>query len=130
MRNLRTLTAAIILASTLSLSATANDGNNPSSSIEFKHVGQQANQPVFQLNLNNEQSEEYIVIFRDQAGNTLYTEKFSGTNISRKYSFNKEELGDIQLKLEVKSLKTKKSEIFTINRTQSIVEETVVSRVN
>lgn len=121
--------AIILIAAGLNFTAFANEGNNPPSSIEFKHVGKSANRPLFELKLNNTEAEDYLITFRDELGNVLYSERFSGSNISQRFSFNTEEIGDSALKLEVKSLKTRKSELFVINRTQSVIEQTVVNRV-
>lgn len=129
--NYRLYVTAVFVATSLTFTTpiSANTGKNPETSIEFKHVGSSSNQPVFELKLNNQEEDVYVVSFKDDKGNILYTEKFAGVNIFKKFSFDKDELGDSNLKLEVKSLTTRKSEVFTINQVRTVIEETVVSRV-
>jgi hypothetical protein len=121
-----------LVAFTLAFSTTtlANGEKNPkSSTIELKFIGHYENQPVFQLDLNNVEEDEFSITFRDDYGNVLYSGKVKGSNISKKFMLNTEEIGDNVLSVEVKAKKNDKSEVYKINRSRSYVEETVVNRV-
>jgi len=114
------------------LSKAANDKNykkEPTSVIDLKFIGNLNSQPVFQLNLQSPDADEFTVIFRDQYGNILYSDRFKGTSITKKFILNTEEIGDEPINVIVKTKKSNKTETYTINRNVSYVEESVVSRV-
>ena len=126
-------TAIALLAFTLAFSTSTlanNEKEKPASAIELKFIGHYENQPVFQLNLNNKEEEEFTITFRDDYGNVLYAGKVKGTSISKKFMLNIEEIGDNVLSVEVKAKKSNKSEVYKINRSRTYVDETVVSKVN
>ena len=124
------LMAVIAFTVTFSNTTLANGEKNPkSSSIELKFIGHYENQPVFQLNLNNIEEDEFSITFRDDYGNVLYSGKVKGSNISKKFMLNTEEIGDNVLSVEVKAKKNDKAEVYQINRNRSYVEETVVNKV-
>ncbi len=131
MRNYGMMLMAVV-ALTLAFSTTtlANGEKNPrSSSIELKFIGHYENQPVFLLNLNNTEEDEFSITFRDDYGNVLYSGKVKGSNISKKFMLNTEEIGDNVLNVEVKAKKNDKAEVYQINRNRSYVDETVVNKV-
>jgi hypothetical protein len=129
MRNFGIFTIAL-LAFTLAFSTVtlAND-EKPSPVTELKFIGNLENQPVFQLNLNNTIEDEFTVTFRDENGNILYTDKFKGANITKKFMLKSEELGDAALHVVVRGRKNNTTEVYSINRSHSYVEETVVNKV-
>lgn len=129
MMNLRTVAMAVALVSgiTVSAPALATEGSNPA--IELTFVGHSNNQLVFQLNLKNAQEEEYVINITDKEGNTIYTERIKGVNVSKKLLFNKEEIGDDMLRVKVRSKKTNITETYEINRSTRVVEETVVNKL-
>jgi hydrogenase maturation factor HypE len=95
--------------------------------IEFKYVGKKENQSIFQLQMNIQKGEEYLIRFRDHQGYVLYTDVVKN-DFTQKYAIDTEEV-DNTVTVEIKSLKTKKSEIFTIRRNQTLLDETVVAKV-
>jgi|SRR5687767_244349 hypothetical protein len=122
--------AIALLALTLGLSTVtlANDEGGKNAT-ELKFIGNLENQPVFQLSLNNAEEDEYSITFRDETGNVLYADKVKGANITKKFLLKAEEIGDATLNVVVKSKKTGKTEVYSINRSHSYVEETVVNKV-
>ena len=126
------LSLVALVAFTLAFSNTtlANGEKTPvSSSIELKFLGNYDNQPVFQLNLKNIEEDEFAITFRDEYGNILYSTKVKGSNISKKFMLNIEEIGDNVLNVEVRSKKNDKADVYQINRNRSYIEETVVNKV-
>jgi hypothetical protein len=107
----------------------ANDEGKTKNITELKFIGNMENQPVFQLNLNNSEDDEISVTFRDDAGNVLYSDKFKGAGISKKFMLKTEEFGDSALNVVVKSKKHNTTEVYTINRSHTYVEETVVNKL-
>jgi hypothetical protein len=107
----------------------ANDGEKGDHKTELKFIGNMENQPVFELNLENKEEDEYTVIFRDEYGNVLYSDKFKGAGLTRKFMLKSEEFGDAALNVTVKSKKGNTTEVYSINRSHSYVEETQVNKV-
>jgi hypothetical protein len=123
--------AIVALAFTLAFStpSMANDGGKDDHKTELKFIGNMENQPVFELNLANKEEDEFTVIFRDEYGNILYSEKFKGTGVSKKFLLKSEDLGDAALNVVVRSKKGNTTEVYSINRSHSYVEETQVNKV-
>ncbi|OQP40009.1 hypothetical protein A4H97_17485 [Niastella yeongjuensis] len=123
--------AVVALALTLAFTipALANDGEKDDHKTELKFIGNMENQPVFELNLANKEEDEYTVVFRDEFGNVLYKEKFKGAGLTRKFLLKSEDFGDAALHVTVKSKKGNTTEVYSINRSHSYVEETLVSKV-
>ena len=113
----------------LNLTASATDDDKKPSAIEVKMISNADESPVFQLDLNNKEVEEFYVTIKDNLGNTLYADKVKGTQISKKFKLNPEGMNDESIRIEVKSKKTNKSEVYTINRSSKFVQETVVSKL-
>jgi hypothetical protein len=107
-----------------------NDKKEPTSVIDLKFIGNVNDQPVFELNLQNTSEDEYAVIFRDNYGNILYSERIKGTSITKKFILNTEEIGDEPLNVIVKAKKLNRTETYSINRKYSYTEQAVVNKVN
>ncbi|MCS3796667.1 hypothetical protein [Niastella sp. OAS944] len=131
MRNYYGLMMFALIALTLGFSTItlANDEGKAKNITDLKFIGNMENQPVFQLNLNNTEDDEFTVTFRDEAGNVLYNDKFKGANISKKFMLKSEEFGDSALNVVVKSKKYNTTDVYTINRSHTYVEETVVNKL-
>ena len=131
MKNLRTTAIALFAALSIASANTAmaGEGTKPKAGIDLKFIGNNDNQPVFQLNVNNTEDEEYIVTFRDEQNNVLYAGKLKGINISKNFQLNTEDGADNSLSVEVKSKKTNKAETYKINRTTSFTQEIVVNKL-
>ena len=132
MKNVMKNFLAIALFAVLSVASTkvmANEDVKAKSGIDLKFIGNLENQPVFQLNVNNTEDDEYVVTFRDEQNNVLYAGKLKGSNITKNFQLNAEDGGDNTMSVEVKSKKTNKTEVYKINRTHSFTEEIVVAKL-
>jgi hypothetical protein len=123
--------AIALVAFTLAFSTAtlANDEGGKNNVTELKFIGNLENQPVFQLSLNGAEEDEYSITFRDEYGNILYADKVKGDNITKKFLLKAEEIGDATVNVVVRAKKTGKVEVYSINRSHSYVEETVVAKV-
>jgi len=122
-----------IVALALSLAFTtpsiASDGEKGNHKTELKFIGNMENQPVFELNLANKEEDEFTVTFRDEFGNILYSERFKGAALNKKFMLKTEDLSDTALNVTVKSKKGNTTEVYIINRSHSYVEETQVNKI-
>jgi hypothetical protein len=125
------LSAALSLLSVVAINftASANDEDKKPSTVEVKLLSAESDSPIFQVDLNNKEVEEFYLSIKDNNGNTLYSDKVKGSNISKKFKLNPEGLNDETIRIEVKSKKTNKSEVYTINRSSKYVQSTVVSKL-
>jgi hypothetical protein len=122
--------ALITLTLGFSTVTLANDEDRNNNITELKFIGNIENKPVFQLNLKNDGNDEIAVIFRDEAGNVLYSAKFKGANITKKFMLKTDDFGgDVQVSVVVKSKLNNSTEVYSINRNHSYVDETVVNKV-
>jgi hypothetical protein len=125
--------ALVVALALSSVSVLANDEvKNTSKNIpglDFRYIGNKENQPVFLLNLVNAEEDEYTISFRDKSGNVLYSDRFKGTNISKRFLLNTDEIGSNELNVEIKSKKNNQVQLYRIGTTQSVVTETVVNKI-
>jgi hypothetical protein len=123
--------AIVALALTLAFTtpSMANDGEKGDHKTELKFIGNMENQPVFELNLENREEDEYTVIFRDEYGTVLYSDKFKGAGLTKKFMLKSDDFGDAALNVVVRSKKGNTTEVYTINRSHSYVEETQVNKI-
>ena len=134
MKNYSTMAIALVVAFTLnSVAVLANDEVKNSDKnipgLEFRYIGNKENQPVFMLNLVNAEEDEYTISFRDKNGNVLYSDRLKGSNITKRYLLNTDEIGTSELNVEIKSKKNNQVQLYKIGTTQSLVTETVVNKI-
>lgn len=130
MRNFGFIAIALVaLTFAFSNTALANEEGPSKNVTELKFIGNKENQPVFELNLKSTVEDEYTVTFRDEYGNVLYTEKFKGAGLSKKFMLKSEDFSDAALNVVVKSKNNGTTEVYSINRSHTYVEETTVNKV-
>ena len=126
-------TAIIALMAMFSMAFTkpamANGKTDPPA-MEIRYLGIVESNPVFEINLNNSQSDNYLITIRDESGNVLYSEKLNGKNLSRQYRIDtEEEIPEGGLRFEVRSVKTKKTEVYIAGFTENISREMAVTKI-
>lgn len=126
---------AIVLATVLSFSfaqATLANSNKVITidPVELKFIGNINEQPVFQLDLNNVNEEDFVITVRDASNTILYTEKVKGKGISRKYRFDTDEVDLSGLSFQVSSRTTNKTAVYKVVNKTSFVQEISVKEVH
>lgn len=134
MKNYSTMAIALIVAFTLnSVVALANDevkkNDKNIPGLEFRYIGSRENQPVFLLNLANAEEDEYTISFKDKTGNVLYSDRLKGSNITKRFMLNTDEIGTGELSVEIRSKKNNQVQLYKIGTSQSLVTETVVNKI-
>lgn len=120
---LKNFSASVIAIFLLVGTAVAND--KQTSPVEFRYVGNVERHPVYQLNINGQDSEEYYISFSDQAGNVLYSSNTKGG----KFMINVDEVGNEVITVTISSRRGNKQHVYTIKRSQNVVEENVITRI-
>lgn len=98
--------------------------------VEIKYLGFQGKNPVFEIIFNNGQADNYFITIRDEAGTTLFSEKISGKNISRRYRIDTEEIIPVNgLRFEIRVGSNNKTEVYVAGTTESITREMAVNKI-
>lgn len=104
-----------------------NDKTKDTAPVEFRFIGNVEQQPVYQLDINN--ADEYYISFSDGSGTILYAGTIKSGTQSQRFMINAEEVGYEALTVTISSKKSNVSQVYTIKRSQSLVEENVIRRV-
>ena len=97
---------------------------------EVKYLGFVGSNPVFELNLNGINADNYFITIRDASGTVIFSEKLTGKNISRKYRIDtEEEIPEGGLRFEVRSVKGKKTDIYVAGITENTTREVAVTKL-
>lgn len=105
---------------------------NNQTSADFKFIAKLNNGPLFQLNMNNPETNEFLIKVRDADGNVIYSEFVKGINVSRKYQLavESEELYEaFNVKFEITSLKTNKTLIFNATHSNRTVSDIIIAKL-
>ena len=129
-KNKAIIIAMMAIISTSFNPVSAMDKKSDPPAIEVKYLGVQEKNPVFEINVNNTQAENFIVTISDGTGTVLFSEKLSGKNFSRKYRIDtEEEIADGGLRFEVKSVNTNKTEVYIVGVSENITRGMTVNKI-
>lgn len=133
MNTTKMITIGFFTICIMSLSSNVFAGPKTDTPVEIKFIGNIKSQPVFQLNLNNEETAEYYITIKNKADEIIYTEKVRGANLARKYqvAIDHEELNymDFGLTFEVTSAKSNKTKVYKISSKPQITETFEVAKL-
>ena len=103
--------------------------------IEFKFIGKVDNQPVFQLNLDNKEGQDFFITIRDENNFTLYSEKvevkYAAFKRNYRLAIDAADMNSLGfgVKVEVTSAKTHKTEVYKITSHTTVSENIVVAEL-
>ena len=133
MKTTRMITLGLFTLCTMGLSQATFAGSNTDNPVELKFIGKIKNRPVFQLNLNNNETDQYFINIKDEYNTVLYSEKIKGENISRKYQLDIDDAdlnsSTFGVRVEVTSAKTHKTQVYKISSHKSVTENIVVAKL-
>jgi hypothetical protein len=122
---------AFAVLTTIGLTATpvarANDEKS-NVKTELKFVGRMNDQPVFHLQLQNKDLQEFTITIRDEYSNVLYRYNSKDGLFDKKFVFNPE-LGDDRLRIEINIGRKNKPVVYEINQNSRVIDEVVVNKV-
>lgn len=104
-----------------------NEKNKDVTPVEFRFIGSVQQQPVYQLDINH--TDDYYISFSDGFGTILYSGSVKSGVPSQRFMINADEVGDEALTVTISSKKSNYSQVYTIKRSQSLVEENVIKRI-
>ena len=129
----RMITMGLFTLCTMGLSQATFAGSKTSNPVELTFVGKTQDRAVFQLNLNNDEAEDYLVSITDGNKTVLYSERLRAkdANFSRKYQLNMDEydLSTTGITVEVTSVKTHKKQVYKISSQKTVSENITVAKL-
>ena len=135
LKTTRMITMGLFTLCTMGLSHATYAGVKNENPIEFKFIGKFNNNPVFQLNLNNDGAEGYLITIKDANNTVLYSEKVKAAdvNYTRKYRLDIDD-ADLSaygfgVKVEVTSAKTHKTQVYKISSLTTVKEDIIVAQL-
>jgi hypothetical protein len=108
----------------------AMDKKSDPPAVEIKYLGFVNKNPVFEIITNNVKADNFFITIRDEAGTVLFSEKLSGKKLSRKYRIDtEEEITEGGLRFEVRSVSSKKTEVYVAGISENITREMAVTQI-
>ena len=135
LKTTKMITMGLFTLCIMGLSHATFAGIKNESPIEFKFIGKFNNNPVFQLNLNNDGTEVYFITIKDANNSVMYSEKVKATdvNFTRKYRLDIDDadLSDygFGVKVEITSAKTHKTQVYRISTQKTVKEDIIVAQL-
>lgn len=120
--------ALLVAFSLLSTVVFANGEKKDPPVAQLKYVGNIANQPVFQLDLNTANDDDFLVSIKNKFGETIYSERIKAKTFTRTFRLDTETFDDDSLVVEVRNGR-KNTEVFTINRSTRFIEEASITKL-
>ena len=119
-----------ILSTSFGNPVTAMDKKSDPPGVEIKYLGFVSNNPVFEIHTRSKVADNFIITIRDESGSVLYSEKISGRNFTRKYRIDtEEEIKEAGLRFEVKSVNSKKTEVYVVGVNENVTREVAIAKV-
>ena len=120
---------AIVLLAVFTMSFSTNPGTPGKSDVpaELKYLGSRDDQPQFQLNFANTESDVFLITIRNKSNEVIHKEKITGANFSRKYQLNLEDADATGVTFEVVSRATKSRVAYTVNSTSRLVQDVSIT---
>jgi outer membrane lipoprotein-sorting protein len=98
--------------------------------IALRLAGQETNQPVLQLDIENNDKDVFFITIRDQDGVVLHKENAKNENITRRFRLDTEDLKDAVLQVTITSKRTAKPTIFEVKLNTKVTQETKITSVS
>jgi hypothetical protein len=99
------------------------------SQMAIQYVGKVESLPIFLVQLNNTEEDEFSVVIKDVDDVVLYSETLKGTNVTRKYGFDVEANDLSKLRVVITSKKTNESQVYSVNKSSYLVENVAVAKL-
>ena len=110
--------------------AQAQDTTNPlATEVVIKYLGAITDQPVFQIDFDNKEGENFVLSLKDEYGNVVYNEKFKDKKFSKRFQLDRSDLDNVKLTMTIFSLKDKQSQVFEINKNIRLVQDVFVNKL-
>jgi hypothetical protein len=124
----RTQKFVTVLVALFALSITANA---QTTAPQLTKVSDVNNQPVFQLQLNNNQTDSYSVVIKDLSGTVLHQEKITTAQAVRNFALDIDAFSVAStLIVDVRNNNTNTSTLFEVKNNTKVVNDVQVVNVS
>jgi hypothetical protein len=106
----------------------AGKGKEKDVPVQINYLGQKNEMPVFELQIDNNEENSYIINIKDGSGRLLLSERLSAKKIIRKYLLEADELEMIGTTFEVINITTSETGNYKVNKYQRVEEKITVGR--
>ncbi|HWJ90126.1 MAG TPA: hypothetical protein VNR87_03395 [Flavisolibacter sp.] len=97
------------------------------SGVSVNYVGSVDNQPVFQIEFDNKNEEQFTISIKDSDGNVLYVERSKDKKFVKRFKYQGEEA--VKLTFVLSTDKEKQAQVFEVNKSIRVVQDVVVNRL-
>ena len=94
----------------------------------MKHIETKDNKLLFQILLDNEDGEKFIVTIKDDVGTLLYKDVYSDKKFAKKFELPDADNAD-KIIIMIRSLENNQSQVFEINTTVRMYQDVVVNKL-
>lgn len=120
----------LIAGSIPSVAQTAEKNAETEIPVKVTYLGKVNFQPVFQIDIDNRKANDLYVTMKDEDGTLLYADRFNNLVFSKKFRFDTEDAGSMNVTLSLTSKKEKKTQVLKFSNVFTTVEDVVVTRVH
>lgn len=97
--------------------------------VAIKYIGMVDDNPLFQIEFDNKNTETYHVSIKDEEGNILYNEKFRDLKYSRKFKFERHDGQEMKLTFVLAGEKESQTQVFEVSTSIRVIQDVVVTRL-
>lgn len=116
-----------LVVNTVPSSLMAQDNETPKPAAAIKYLGNNNDQLLFQVDFENKEEESFTLIIKDEEGNTLFNGRFRDKSFTKKFMFDRSEMGASRLEFTIGTGKGKQTQVFQV--ATRVVEDVVVTRM-
>jgi hypothetical protein len=124
-----TLTIIIFsISNSLASPLYAGKGKEKDVPVQISYLGQKNEMPVFELQIDNEEENNFIINIKDGNGRLLFSERLGTKKIIRKYLLEADESEMMGTTFEVINIKTNETSNYKVNKFQKVEEKITVGK--
>ena len=97
--------------------------------VLIKYIGSVENQPVFQIEFDNQNEETLNLSIKDEEGNLLYTERTKEKKFLKKFQYLTAEIDQVKLTFTESNEKERQAQSYEVNTRMRYVQDVVVTRL-
>jgi hypothetical protein len=120
------LASALLIG--ISSAASAQESTQAKSPV-ITYIGTLDGQPVFRVQLDNQNSGVRFLTIKDEHGDILYSERIRTGQFSKKFKFESSELGSSKLTFVLEGDKNVQSQVFNVNTNTKVLNDVVVTKL-
>jgi hypothetical protein len=119
--------ASLVLIGLANTASARTTDTTPTPAPAVKYVGSLDGQPLFKVELNNENTKFQYLTIKDDQGVVLFSEKIKGKEFSKTFRFESLDRDNVKLSFIVETDKGTQSQEFKVNTNTRVLNDVVVT---